>query len=99
MRCTDCHVCCYEIGEFPFALEDGVWLSTCPSDPEVVLCVGCVERRLGRELEMVDFADNPATYLSGQSERLRNRLSRHRPGVEDLRCPSCSAADGPCMPT
>jgi hypothetical protein len=44
-----------------------------------LLCIGCLERRLGRELEPVDFTDAPLNYGSRKSERLRQRLgSRFR---------------------
>lgn len=41
------------------------------------LCVACLERRLGRELEWLDFTDAPVNTPSATvTERLRERLSR-----------------------
>lgn len=45
-----------------------------------MLCIGCLERRIGRELEADDFSDAPINWNQGRgyirSERFEDRLSR-----------------------
>jgi hypothetical protein len=97
--CDDCGVCTHETDEW-YMLKDAVWEAVAGDE---VLCIGCVERRLGRELELCDFAEMEMNISDNQSERLRDRLSRH-PSVPlpDLpraracvrgRCPAGLAAD------
>lgn len=49
-----------------YMVEDEVWVAAgMPMDPEVRhsgeghLCIGCLERRLGRQLTAADFTDAP----------------------------------------
>lgn len=42
--------------------------------PAGMLCIGCLEARLGRELDRCDFTDAPINEIFDQSERLRARL-------------------------
>ena len=70
-------------------LADAVWDRVARNDPEVMLCIGCFERCLGRELQLRDFAKQEMNISDNQPERLRDRLSRHPEGLWDARCPQC----------
>jgi hypothetical protein len=66
--CRDCGVDTNAIGEF-YIVRDDVW----PIAPEGgMLCVGCLEERIGRPLEPGDFTDAPFNWEAcyGRSWRL-----------------------------
>lgn len=71
--CLDCKVDTSKNYEY-YMLRDDVWWSVHPS-PFGMLCIGCVETRLGRTLTADDF--HPC-YLNGaafsKSLRLADRL-------------------------
>jgi hypothetical protein len=70
VHCVDCGVDTLDVGEFYMVRAD-VW----PLDPlGGMLCVGCLERRIGRRLVPADFTDCPLNRARGSSERLRSRL-------------------------
>jgi hypothetical protein len=73
--CNDCGVNVSEIGEYYMLLEP-VWFEA-NNRYEGMLCIGCVEKRLGRELTKADFWPCPLNEVkpSHQSERLVNRLT------------------------
>lgn len=71
--CMDCGVCTLDNGEY-YMLRNAVWHEACPQRRRGVLCIGCVEARLGRQLRRADFADVPLNYLRPQSARLTDRL-------------------------
>lgn len=63
--------------EYYMVLDD-IWLAVNPKD-KGMLCIGCVEKKLGRDLERADFTDAPINSLTiwgGKSPRLSNRLQR-----------------------
>jgi hypothetical protein len=72
--CLDCQIDTSKIGEHYFIKTD-LWLSVV-SSKKGMLCIGCLERRLGRKLTKNDFTkcyiNNPK--FSGMSKRLLNRL-------------------------
>ena len=73
--CIDCKVDTGKICEYYF-VHTALWLSVMPSVKEM-LCIGCLEKRLGRELRASDF---PNVYIntlrhSPKSERLHLRLT------------------------
>ncbi len=53
-----------------------IWQLANSVNPVHILCIGCLENRIGRQLVPADFSDVPLNILSGfeRSERLRNRL-------------------------
>jgi hypothetical protein len=68
-NCQDCDVDTVEVGEY-YMVHDGVW----PIDPQGgVLCIRCLEGRIGRRLVPEDFLDCPLNS-SCRSERLASRL-------------------------
>ena len=72
--CLDCNVHTGDIYEHYF-VNTSLWLSVVDSK-NGMLCIGCLENRLGRMLKRSDFTDasinNPKH--SKQSLRLKNRL-------------------------
>lgn len=74
-RCRDCSVDTSAIDEY-YMVNNEVWESA-DADPEGHLCVGCLERRLGRTLTASDFTDLPinTTPTSKRSPRLLSRLA------------------------
>ena len=74
--CDDCGECTNCIGEY-YMVEDEVWYSALsPMRKADMLCVGCVELRIGRLLTKDDFSDAPLNSLPFwiRSERLKTRL-------------------------
>lgn len=74
--CLDCRVHTGEIHEY-FMVHDDVWLEANPAS-DGMLCLGCLEKRLGRPLVAEDFTDAPVNRQSfaRQSDRLRAALAR-----------------------
>jgi hypothetical protein len=79
--CVDCGVDVHETGEY-YMLHDAVWNSAwigryrSPIGLDGQLCIGCLERRLGRTLMHCDFTDGPVNKeRSPRSDRLRDRLT------------------------
>ena len=73
-NCLDCKVDTGKIGEHYFVNTD-LWLSVVGSI-KGMLCVGCLEKRIGRKLTPADF---PNVHInrpsaSGMSSRLLNRI-------------------------
>lgn len=73
--CVDCGIDTGKIFEYYF-VHTKLWLSVIPSIFGM-LCVGCLETRLGRQLRKSDFPDvrvnNPKYYP--KSRRLMSRLA------------------------
>lgn len=72
-RCLDCLVDTGRIGEH-YMLRDSVWNSVASDG---MLCVGCLEIRLGRRLTREDFNNshiNRPVYGKFFSQRLTERL-------------------------
>lgn len=72
-KCRDCG---FEVrwGEM-FMVHDPIWAETGLGYDDGLLCVGCIEKRLGRELVKGDFTDAPLNEPEGKSERLHSRLT------------------------
>lgn len=82
-KCLDCRTCTEVLREY-FMVHNHVWLEAFPEAsqwPKGMLCVGCLETRLGRTLSQVDFQLDlpinrcPNPYFR-QSDRLKDRLTR-----------------------
>lgn len=74
--CRDCGADTLEIGEY-YMLADAVWSAAWRHGSRVagMLCIRCVEARLGRRLRPADFSDARVNRDdTRRSERLRSRL-------------------------
>lgn len=54
LDCLDCGIDTYVIGEYPYHLRDELWHAVVPGG-RGMLCLGCLEVRLGRPLRQKDF--------------------------------------------
>lgn len=71
--CRDCGVDTCKMQEF-YMLTNEVW-DEAVADTKIILCIGCVEDRLGRRLAVKDFMDCIAnTEVHKMSIRLLDRL-------------------------
>lgn len=80
--CLDCGTLTWLIGEY-YMLQDRVWSEANPAG-KGMLCIGCLEHRLGRRLEPSDFTGapintQPARLELSQSKRLNSRLKGGTP--------------------
>jgi hypothetical protein len=74
--CVDCDRCVDAIDEYAYMVTDELWQSLRVST-DAMLCIGCLERRVGRELEPDDFSPvllNVEGTGMPRSDRLRARL-------------------------
>lgn len=78
--CADCGVDTLALCEW-YMVRDELWASAWPggqierSHPgSQVLCIGCLEQRLGRQLTATDFTDAPVNRMANNSPRLRDRI-------------------------
>ncbi len=76
--CLDCKVNTLYTEEY-YMVNDYLWKSAFPTeDTDGMLCVGCLEARIGRTLTPSDFTPAPLNQenfnLWGRSDRLNNRL-------------------------
>lgn len=80
-RCMDCAACTNCNDEY-YMVHDSVWLMANPKD-RGMLCIGCLEARLGRLLTKHDFTNCPLNLekefvfeaFQQGSRRLYNRLT------------------------
>lgn len=74
-RCLDCNVDTIAIAEY-YMVSDDIWANSGvgPLGREGMLCIGCLEGRLGRRLTADDFTDAPTNRCGRRSERLLNRM-------------------------
>jgi hypothetical protein len=83
--CVDCDYDTFSGREY-YIVQDAIWKAAAAASPRLpgglgLLCIGCLERRLGRELTRADFElDNPLNQASRDlSDHLRDRLARVGP--------------------
>lgn len=65
-----------------YAVHDDVWAGAGMEEDGGFLCIGCLEKRLGRPLHRADFKHAPINthwLIGSQSPRLREALER-KPG-------------------
>lgn len=77
LDCDDCGVNTAEIGEY-YMVHAPVWdLATAWHEHNHVLCIGCLESRLGRKLNREDFSGVPVNLETADhySPRLWDRLT------------------------
>lgn len=72
--CMDCGSNTLHLNEY-YMVHKELWLTANPQD-RGMLCIGCLETRLGRKLGSSDFTDAPvnAPLFFTQSLRLRSRI-------------------------
>jgi hypothetical protein len=79
-NCLDCKVHTAKAGEY-YMLTDRTWARVHDSY-DGMLCIGCVEERLGRELRACDFLTCPLNDLANErwyrSPRLTSRLTKEK---------------------
>jgi hypothetical protein len=72
--CVDCGVNTCETNEY-YMVHDELWPI---GGNDGMLCIGCLETRLGRRLAPADFIDAPINVVGGgvnaHGDRLRDRL-------------------------
>jgi hypothetical protein len=70
-----CATCGYDTsGNEYYMIHDELWEKTGAGD--AMLCIGCCEQKLGRQLNRDDFTEAPINWISNHSPRLRDRLSK-----------------------
>lgn len=77
ISCRDCGVNTKLIGDY-YMVHDEVWLSVGMDLYDGMLCIQCLESRLGRELTPADFTDAPVNHFDVvvvRSAILMNRLT------------------------
>lgn len=72
--CLDCGVDTSDIDEY-YMVHDSVWDQSGMNEHDGMLCIGCIETRLGRTLKADDFSSYPINMgFFGRSERFLQRL-------------------------
>lgn len=72
--CVDCSVNTHAINEY-YMVQFDLWNSVMVSQNTGMLCIGCLEDRLGRTLTTEDFIEAPINYgCFGWSDRMKDRL-------------------------
>lgn len=66
-----------------YMVHNALWAEAGMKPDGGMLCIGCLEDRLGRTLTMNDFTDAPVNhgYAEGYSPRLQARLSSFHASV------------------
>lgn len=76
MLCRGCGVDTDEIDEY-YMVQLDLWKIFVPKEHQrQVLCIGCLEGYLGRQLISEDFIEAPVNYTRDKSERLLNRMGQ-----------------------
>lgn len=73
--CVECGIDTDQIGEY-FSLKDEVWKAAEHAETDHMLCIGCLEARIGRKLVPADFTDAPINSPGRwpHSDRMKDRL-------------------------
>lgn len=71
--CRDCGDNTHEIDEY-YMVNDEVWEASGMGPHDGMLCIGCLEKRIGRRLNRTDFTDAPVNSIFVYSPRLTERL-------------------------
>jgi hypothetical protein len=85
-QCVDCGLGTYAADEYPHTIKTEVWeqvwvgrRKSWRAPGTEILCIGCLEDRLGRRLTRADFTDAPCNDPHrghAMSARLRARLTQ-----------------------
>jgi len=89
--CADCGVGTLTLGEY-YMVKDAVWVQAWAGrrkpwhelPGQQVLCIGCLEERLGRTLMACDFTDAPVNDPAQEniSQRMRDRLTAKQVAID-----------------
>lgn len=74
--CIDCDINTLYIGEY-YMVHDDVWIDEAGMEKtNGMLCIGCLETRIKRELSRLDFTDYPINTIAQilGSQRIQARL-------------------------
>lgn len=71
--CLDCKVNTGDIEEY-YMVTEHVWRQTGLGTHDGMLCIGCLEARIGRRLVNVDFLHAPVNVIGHKSTRFQNRF-------------------------
>ena len=73
-KCIDCGINTHDIKEY-YMVKNEIWFGL-KLNRSGMLCIGCLENRLGRRLKPNDFPDLPINTnpFNEHSERLKERL-------------------------
>lgn len=87
-ECMGCGIDTGAIGEY-YMVTDKLWAQAARAhasiDDRGMLCIGCLEKAIGRTLTRSDFKDVPLNYIwPSQSDRLRERLGFYGQLIESL---------------
>ncbi len=75
-ECRDCQINTSDIDEY-YMVHDHVWLASRLPKDGGMLCIGCLERRIGRKLTPSDFRIAPINQgFFTRSARLLDRLGQ-----------------------
>lgn len=73
-NCWDCNINTLHIDEY-YMVDNGLWeVATEDFGGDGMLCIGCLEARLGDKLVADDFTDAPINFIFPQSARLQQRM-------------------------
>ena len=79
--CLDCTACTLCLSEY-YMVTDQVWLASGLGLDDGMLCIGCLEQRLGRMLHARDFTDVPINQVADMTDdasaRFLNRLRNYQ---------------------
>lgn len=81
--CLDCGVDTNKIDEY-YMVKGHVWTQAMGDKPDGMLCIGCLEKRIGRRLQLQDFTEHMNQHgpWAGADRRLSKRLA-NRLGIEE----------------
>jgi len=73
--CRDCDIDTIQAGEY-YSVLDEVWAEAGMRYNGGMLCISCLEQRIGRSLQPTDFKDCPLNrgWLRDKSQKLLDRL-------------------------
>ena len=72
LECFDCGVDVIHFSHFQYCmLKDSVWKQAAKKHYRKILCVSCIEKRLGRKLEFEDYEITPIQMLERMIKYLK----------------------------
>jgi hypothetical protein len=71
-QCLDCHVGIYQVGHFCM-LTDPIWEKTGLGYLDGMLCLDCIEKRIGRPLRYTDFRKCDSKGARSDTNHIRRK--------------------------